>query len=207
MITERELLYVKTIAEEKSISKAAKKLVITQPALSVCVQKIESSLDVMLFKRTHKGLLLTFAGERYYRLANDILKIYNDFETDMEDINTLRKGRITLGITVYLATYILPIILPVFKQRCPNVEVVLVEKNSTEVEEALASGEIDFAILHSLSCDECESKRNITVYPLFRDPYLLVTKKDHRLCRYAVHKKGQDYPYIDLALFAGLLLY
>jgi DNA-binding transcriptional LysR family regulator len=69
ILTERELLYVKTIAEERSISGAAKKLFMTQPSLSSCVQKIESALGTRLFQRTSTGLVLTFAGERYYQVA------------------------------------------------------------------------------------------------------------------------------------------
>ena len=137
-MTERELLYVKTIAEERSISGAAKKLFMTQPSLSSCVQKIESALGTRLFQRTSTGLVLTFAGERYYQVAQDILKIYNDFEIEVSDINNLKKGRVTIGITVYLATFILPVVLPVFKKLCPNIELAIVEKNSTELEKSLS---------------------------------------------------------------------
>lgn len=68
-MTTRELLYVKTIAEEKSISKAAKRLYIAQPSLSQSLQKLEEQLGVALFHRTSSGLTLTYAGERYYHLS------------------------------------------------------------------------------------------------------------------------------------------
>ena len=121
-MTERELLYVKTIVEEHSISKAAQKLYVSQPSLSTCIQKIEKQLGTKLFNRTNNGLVQTFAGERYYKLALDVMKIYRNFEIEMSDINNLKKGRIVLGITVYLATHVLPIILPAFKKQCPNNE-------------------------------------------------------------------------------------
>lgn len=202
-MTERELLYVKTIAEEQSISKAAKKLFLSQPSLSHCIQKIETSLGTKLFKRTNTGLLLTFAGERYYQIATDIMKIYSDFEIEVSDINNLKKGRITVGITVYLATYILPVILPAFKQQCSNIEVFLVERNSTELDKALSSGEIDFAIMHTLPFSDHSNSQNINIYPLFKDPIILATKKDHPLRQYAVNVKGLEYPKIDLPLFAS----
>lgn len=202
-MTERELLYVKIIVEERSISKAAKKLFLTQPSLSNCIQKIEMQLGTKLFKRTNTGLIPTFAGERYYQVAVDIMKIYNDFEIEVSDINSLKKGRIVLGITLYLATYILPIVLPKFKKQCPNIEVYIVERNSTELNKALASGEIDFAIMHTFPFCKHSHSKNVDIYPLFKEPILLVTAKDHPLRQYAVHNNDREYPQIDLTLFAG----
>jgi DNA-binding transcriptional LysR family regulator len=202
-VTERELLYVKTIVEERSISKAAKKLFLTQPSLSNCIQKIEVQLGTKLFKRTNTGLIPTLAGERYYQIAADIMKIYNDFEIEVSDINNLKKGRIILGITIYLATYMLPIILPKFKEKCPNIEVHIVERNSTELDNALSSGEIDFAIMHTFPFCERSNSPNVDIYPLFKEPILLVTPKDHPLRQYAVNNQDLEYPQIDLALFAN----
>lgn len=62
-MTTKELLYVKTVADEKNISRAAKKLFIAQPSLSQSIQRIEESVGTELFNRTSGGLTLTFAGE------------------------------------------------------------------------------------------------------------------------------------------------
>lgn len=202
-MTERELLYVKTIADERSISRAANKLFLSQPSLSNCIQKIEATLGIKLFKRTNTGLILTFAGERYYKIATDILKIYSDFEIEVSDINNLKKGRVTIGITVYLATHMLPVILPLFREKCPNIEISVVERNSTELDKALASGEIDFAIMHAFPLYESANPGNTDIYPLFRDPLVLVTKKNHPLGQYAEPIMGLEYPQIDLTLFAA----
>lgn len=202
-MTERELLYVKTIAEEQSISKAAQKLFLTQPSLSKCIQRIEASLGTKLFKRTSTGLVLTFAGERYYQIATDIMRIYNDFEIEVSDINNLKKGRVTIGFTTYLAVYLLPMVLPVFKQRCPNIEVIIVEKNSSELEKALSSGEIDFAVMHTSPFYEIYNNLNIDFHPLSKDPFILVTKPDHPLGSHAVEVAGLEYPLIDITLFSN----
>ena len=79
-MTSKELLYVKTIAEEKSISQAAKLLFIAQPSLSQALSRIEDNLGTPLFTRTTGGLNLTYAGERYYQTACRILKIYENLE-------------------------------------------------------------------------------------------------------------------------------
>ena len=91
-MTSKELLYINTIAEEKSISKASRKLFISQPSLSQAVQRIEEHLGTILFKRTNTGLILTVAGEKYYKMANQILKIYDDFKTEINDINDMKTG-------------------------------------------------------------------------------------------------------------------
>ena len=174
----------------------------TQPSLSSCVRKIEASLGTRLFQRTSTGLVLTFAGERYYMVAQDILKIYSDFEIEVSDINNLKKGRVTIGITIYLATHILPLVLPEFKQKCPNIEVSIVEKNSTELENSLITGEVDFALMHALPFQEKPSNTNTDFYSLTKDPLVLVTKKGHPLGRYAQPGNGLAYPQIDLTKFA-----
>ena len=101
-MTTKELLYVKTVADEKNISKAAKKLFIAQPSLSQSIQRIEESVGTELFNRTSGGLTMTFAGERYYHMAVQVLKLYQDFEMEISDINNLKTGRIHLGTTNHL---------------------------------------------------------------------------------------------------------
>jgi DNA-binding transcriptional LysR family regulator len=134
-------------------------------------------------------------------MAIDIMKIYNDFEIEISDINDLKKGRVTVGITVYLATYMLPIIMPEFKKKCPNIEVLIVEKNSTDLDIALFSGEIDFALMHTVPFFESHSNPNIDIFPLYNDPLVLVTQKGHPLHQFALPSANSVYPTIDLTLF------
>ena len=106
-MTSRELEYIKTVADEKSISSAARKLYIAQPSLSQSLQRIEENLGAKLFNRTPSGLTLTYAGERCYQMACQVLKIYSDFEAEISDINQLKTGRIVMGTTNHLGTVIL----------------------------------------------------------------------------------------------------
>lgn len=196
-MTSKELLYVKTIAEEKSISKASRKLYISQPSLSQAIQRIEESLGTMLFKRTNTGLVLTAAGEKYCKMANQILKIYDDFQIEINDMNDMKKGRINIGITMQLSVYVLPMILPKFKKLCPFIDIYVTENNSTELEKMLLAGEIDFAIMH-----QPKNKKNTSINyeSLLTDPFLLAISKDHPLCKnYSLDENG-NYPYIDLNL-------
>jgi len=197
-MNERELLYIKTIADTQSMSKAAKKLFIAQPSLSQSLQKIEQNLGTRLFKRTNQGMTLTYAGEKYYLVATQILKIYNDFEMEISYINNLKSGRIIIGITDFLGTHILPTIIPYFKEICPNINIYVHEKNSTELESSLISGEIDFAIMHM---PPQKREPSLEFDPINIDPFLLATKKNHPLSIHAKSIDSLSYPSIDLKLF------
>ena len=72
-MTDKELLYIKTIAEEHNITKAAEKLHVAQPSLTQCIKRIEKSLDCPLFYRKKTGLVLTDGGKLYYETACRIM--------------------------------------------------------------------------------------------------------------------------------------
>ncbi|MDP3387865.1 MAG: LysR family transcriptional regulator [Eubacteriales bacterium] len=197
-MNDRELLYVKTIADTKSISKAAKKLYIAQPSLSQAIQKIEDDIGTKLFLRNHDGMKLTLAGEKYYITAKEILNIYNDFKNEVTYINDLKKGRVTFGITSYLATYLLPKLMPEFIEKYPNIEVYIMEENSTMLERSLLNGSIDFAIMHKSPLPE---KSSIFYDVIFKDSFLIVTKKNHPLSSYKIIDEKLPYPILDINLF------
>ncbi len=196
-MTSRELLYVKTIADEHSISQAAKKLFIAQPSLSQSLQRIEEHLGTQLFKRSIGGLTLTYAGERYYQIACRILKIYHDFETEISDINNLKTGRIHMGITNHLGTIILPKILPRFNQECPAVEMIIFEGTTQQQEEKLLSGELDFAVLHAPKHNPHPA---LSYEPLANDPFVIAIASNHPLISKAQAREGYPYPVLDLKL-------
>lgn len=199
-MTSRELLYVKTVAEEKSISKAARKLYVAQPSLSQAVQKLEEQLGTALFNRTTSGLSLTYAGERYYHMATQILRIYENFEIEISDINNLKTGRIHLGITNHLGTLTLPQTMRRFKEICPFVEVLVTEDNSVGLERRLATGELDFVIMHAPAQVQYSKIRYET---LRRDPFVLVASQDNSLVSKAAVTEGYPYPVLDIRLLEG----
>ncbi len=147
-MTERELFYMKAIAKEKSISRAAAKLFVSQPSLSQYVARVENALGEKIFIRTGNGLSLTYAGEKYIQTATSILNIYSDFKNEISGMSQLKSGRMTIGITYFLSMLILSDILSAFQQAYPAIEIFVVEKSTNELERLLAAGEIDFAIMH-----------------------------------------------------------
>ena len=188
-MNDRELLYVKTIAETKSISEAAKRLFIAQPSLSQALQKIEGDIGTPLFIRHQNGMVLTLAGEKYCKAAYEILNIYNDFENEITYINDLKKGRVTIGITNFMGAYLLPKIVPEFIEKYPNIEIYIREENSSELEKLLLDGNIDFAIMHN---HPLKQNKSVHYDVLYRDPFVIATKKGYG--DYKV-KRDNKFPY------------
>ena len=175
-MTSKELLYVKTVADERNISRAAKKLYIAQPSLSQSIQRIEESVGTPLFNRTNTGLSLTFAGERYYHMASQILKIYEDFELEISDINDMKTGRIHMGTTNHLGTIVLPQVMKKFRQICTYVELHVSEENTAVLEQLLLSGELDFCIMHA---PKKNAHPQIQYDIMNKDPFVIALSPDH----------------------------
>lgn len=197
-MNDRELLYVKTIAETKSISEAAKMLFLAQPSLSQSLQRIEDNLGTPLFIRHQSGMRLTLAGEKYYKAANEILNIYDDFTNEITYINDLKRGRVTIAIGNFMGSYLLPKILPLFKKEYPNIEVHIKEENSRVMAQELLNASIDFAIIHS---HPLKHNKSLEYDILYKDYFVLVTEKNHPLSKYKRDNVDHPYPKIDLSLF------
>ena len=202
-MTSRELLYVKTIADEKSITRAAQKLYLTQPSLSHCITNIEKQLGTRLFRRTSGGLVPTYAGERYYRMACEVLRVYAAFESEIAEEAELIRGRVTLGITNYLACDLLPRMLPRFHREHPGIELRIVEETTDELEKSLLSGRLDFAIMHTGAGDGASADPGLAHEVLRRDPFLLIAPPDNPYADRAILRGGDAMPELDPALLSG----
>ncbi|MDP4145342.1 MAG: LysR family transcriptional regulator [Bacillota bacterium] len=169
----RNLYYLICVAEEKSISKAAEKLFITQPTLSQHIHKMEKSLGVQLFDRTTTPLSLTYSGEKFVEFASKVLEAEREFMQEIADINGFCKGRLTIGISAIHGSSLLPTILPKYKERFPGIEIVLMEENSHKLEEMAERGKTDITIANLPIQNE-----NLTYETLTLDEVVLAVPKD-----------------------------
>lgn len=198
-MNDRELLYIKTIADTKSISKAAEELFIAQPSLSQSLQRIERELGTHLFIREPRGMKLTYAGEKYYLMAKEILDIYSDFKSEITHINELKAGRLVIGIARYMGMNILPKILPDFNKNYPNVEIIIREENTRVLENLVLGGNVDFALTH-VHKKEMNEKINYEI--LKEEEFLLVTPKGYLMNLDKIKiKDGKSY--VDLRDLEG----
>lgn len=204
-MTTRELLYVKTAAEEKSISRAAKKLFVAQPSLSQALQRIEDSIGARLFVRGVDGLRLTYAGERYYHMACQVLKIYDEFTGEVTDINDLKTGHITFGITNHLGAILLPRFLPEFTEKYPGITYEIFEGSTTPQEEKLLSGQLDFSIMHAPV--EATDQNPMLKYEILKThPFVVCLSENSPLVHRAIPVDGYPYPVLDIQLLKDVPL-
>lgn len=196
-MTTKELLYIKTIIDEKSVSGASKKLFVAQPALSQIIKRIESVYEIRLFNRVGNKIIPTADGEKYYNMATQILNITENFLLEISNENRLYKGKIRLGITNYLGTSVLPDILPKFHDAYPKVEIFIKEMNSSQLENGLLSGELDLVLMHAL--DE-NINRKINYDIISRDDFVVLANKNNPLNKYGNIIEKFHYPTLDLKL-------
>lgn len=149
----KQAQYVKTIAECGSITAAAKKLFVSQPSLSQMLRQLEQETGLPIFDRSTSPMRLTYAGEKYLHAAERILAANAELDSQLREIRQEHAGRLRLGISVTRAMQVMPLVIPVFRQQYPNVNLQLTESGSANLEELLRCGDIDlaFAALESTS--------------------------------------------------------
>ena len=180
------------IAEEKSITKASAKLYVAQPALSQCVQKVEKELGNAVFVRNSNGVVLTAEGECFIEFAKKTLREQKKFEKKIIDLKNADSGKVHLGFTGTQATYVLPYVLPPFKERYPAIEIVLVEAASDEIEDKLVRDEIEVGILHPPIHGELDA------FEISRDDLVIVPRSNSRFQPYIYYREDDTEPYLNI---------
>lgn len=194
-MNDKDFLYIKTVADEGGISQAAKKLYVSQPALSQSVKRIEEGLGVLLFRRTPRGLLLTAEGEEYYRMASKILSIYSDFEENLQNRQELKTGTVAVGTAPHQGLRLLPKILAAFYMKYPGITVNVREGTAAELQELLLRGAIDLAFIRETTAEN--SLNNILARGLLSTSFLILLPQGHPAGRHAVRLEGSPYPVLD----------
>lgn len=138
--------YVLTIAEERSFSKAAKKLYISQPALSTAILKIEKEIGSKLFDRSTSPIQLSEAGKAYINTARKMVTLEKDLNNYLMDLAELKTGKLSVGGTHFFVSCFLPSILSIYSEKHPGIEIEIFERNSLELEQLLLDGTMDLIV-------------------------------------------------------------
>jgi len=127
----RELEYFVTVSELKNFTAAAKRLHISQPAISKSVHKLEEELGVHLLDRTHKRVHLTEEGNIFLNLAQDILLRVLDAQDTMTEYKKLTRGTFRIAVPPLLGAYVFPYLFAAFKSKYPSLEMIVIEDGSS----------------------------------------------------------------------------
>ena len=170
---EQEMRYIWEIWREGSFSKAAEKLYLSQPALSMAVSKAERALGAPLFDRSRRPPTLTPAGEIYIETARETLRLESEMKRRIADIRELNTGRVRLGGSHYVNAYILPDVLATFGRTWPKIELELLEHSSAHLARVLEQREID--LVFSANAALVKAYEHV---PAFRDRLLLAVPEE-----------------------------
>lgn len=138
--------YVYEVYKERSFTKAAQNLYISQPSLSARIKKIEEIIGEPLFDRSTTPLQLTEVGKVYIEAAEEITQIEQRVENYINDLAGLKTGNLAVGASTLFVAYVVPSLITQFNQRFPDVHIQLIEGNTAELEEMLGSNTLDFVI-------------------------------------------------------------
>jgi DNA-binding transcriptional LysR family regulator len=142
-----ELDAFEAVAANRSFTRAAEALCLTQPAVTRQIASLERELKTRLFDRLGKAVTLTIAGEALHRYAVEILRLKHEAERAVGDVVTGSAGRIAVGANSTTATYLLPPILSQFRELHPGVELAVHTGPSAQVVEMVIANEVDVGIV------------------------------------------------------------
>ena len=163
-------------SNEKSFTKAAKKLYISQSAVSIQIKKLEHTLGLQLIERNSKNFKLTFAGKELFRMSRDIFEKISRMENEMRKILQYKKGKISIGATHNIGEPVLPGIMIEFRKNNPEIEFDLYIKNKESLIKHLKEGTVDIALME----EYCIEDKEIKVIETEEYPFVVVSGTEVR---------------------------
>lgn len=140
---EQNMQYIYQVYQAGSFTKAAEKLYLTQPALSMAVRQEEKKLGAVLFERSRRHLTLTPAGDAYIRAVERMKYLEADLSRELEDLRDVRTGRLHIGGTHYLNCFLLAELLAGFSRKYPGIQLEVSEDSSVRLANRLEKREMD----------------------------------------------------------------
>jgi DNA-binding transcriptional LysR family regulator len=166
-----------TVASEKSFSRAAEKLLRTQPAISLSIQRLEGDLGEKLIDRSAKDLLLTDAGQIVLEYARRFETMQGDLENALAELRDKSAGRLTIGANESSTLYLLDHI-ETYRRKYPRIKVQIRRSLSSKIPSELMDGELELGILtYDPDDDRLISK------VIFQDHLAFVVSPEHKLAK------------------------
>ena len=176
-LTIRQLRALAAVHSAGSITLAANRLNLTQPAVTLQLRNLQALAGLPLIQRTGDGMSLTDAGDHVLALVERIELALLDCEQSLDMISGRTGGRVSIG-AVSTAKYFVPFAIAAFSQRFPKIEVTLKIGNREDIRNALRGYQLDIAVMGQPPPDV-----DVEMRPLGRHPHVIVAAADHRLAR------------------------
>jgi DNA-binding transcriptional LysR family regulator len=176
MIEIRQIQVFLAVWENRSFSRAAQEVHLTQPTVSGHIRVLEEILGVRLFDRGGKEVTPTKAGEILYPFARQILRLNLQAERGIAMFLGQEKGSLDLGGSNIPGQYILPGVIGRFKADRPNIKVILRISDTAAIVAAVANGELELGMVGAIV-----QKKGLSFEPCFHDDMVLIVPPGHRL--------------------------
>ena len=151
-MTIRHLTVFKAVCEEESITRAAKRLFMTQPAVSHVIADLEDRAGAPLFDRASRRLRLNQMGRQLYEKSCRVLEAYEELEKSMENLE--QRTALRVGSSITIANFWLPGIISRFSKHAPDVPVEVTVDSAWRTSQRLEANEIDIAFIEGASYQE-----------------------------------------------------
>ena len=158
-----------TVSKQKSFSKAGSELYMSQPAISQSIMQLERELDIRLFTRMPKGVILTKEGEILYEYIKTAINFIELGEKKIRESKELIAGDLQIGVGDTISRYFLLPYLEKFHEKYPNINLKIINRTTLELCNMLKSGEIEIALCNlpiedsSIECKKCMNIHDIFV--------------------------------------------
>ena len=156
------------VAECQSFSAAAKRLYMTQPAVSQTIMQLEGELGISLFKRNTRGVVLTSEGHLLYEYIHTAMNLIQAGEQKIKETLNLTHGELKIGVGDTISRFFLLPYLEEFHTKFPNIKLKIINRTTLEQCELLKSGEIDLAICNlPIEDPALEVRECLTIHDIF----------------------------------------
>lgn len=173
-MTLNELRYIVAVAQESSFRRAAEKVYVSQPALSLAIQKLEDELGVQLFERSRTAVSMTPIGELIINQAQRALEEVAQIKNIANQGKDQLVGALKLGAIYTVGPYLLPGLIPVLKKLAPQMPLEMEENQTANLETLLANGRLDVIII-ALPF----GGPGMATMPLYDEDFSVVVPQDH----------------------------
>lgn len=143
----RQLRVFVEVTRQGSFTRAAEKLHIAQPAVSISIRKLEEELELTLLNRQERRVTLTAEGETLQAHAERILENFSAAEAEMAELRGLGGGEVRVGIPPMMSSYYFPLIIRQFRERYPNLKLSVNGEGAASIQRMISKGEIDMGVI------------------------------------------------------------
>jgi DNA-binding transcriptional LysR family regulator len=159
-----QLKILQIISEEGSFKKAAEKLYISQPAVSLQIQNLEKQLNAPIFYRDKRKAYLTETGELLKKYCDRILSLCEETCGALDELQTFQAGALVIGASQTTGTYLMPRLIGIFRHKYPHISVELQVNSTRRMAWSVVNGQIDLAIVGGEVPEELKDTLEITSY-------------------------------------------